>query len=75
MKKIVKTFIVLLIMSFTFSVSSCSNDRIVKNDANYKVVIVDSCEYIIYYSYNYGIFGIAHKGNCKFCAERNRLNK
>ena len=30
------------------------------------VVIIDSCEYI---SYNGG-YGLAHKGNCKFCAER-----
>ena len=32
------------------------------------VVIIDSCEYI---SYNGG-YGLAHKGNCKFCAERRR---
>jgi len=30
------------------------------------VVIIDSCEYI---SYNGG-YGLAHKGNCKYCAER-----
>jgi hypothetical protein len=31
-----------------------------------RVVIIDSCEYI---SYNGG-YGLAHKGNCKYCAER-----
>lgn len=33
-----------------------------------RVVIIDSCEYI---SYNGG-YGLAHKGNCKFCAERRK---
>lgn len=32
------------------------------------IVIIDSCEYI---SYNGG-YGLAHKGNCKFCAERRK---
>lgn len=32
------------------------------------VVIIDSCEYI---SYNGG-YGLAHKGNCKYCAERRK---
>jgi len=35
----------------------------------YKVVEIDSCEYIastVHYGYS-----ICHKGNCKFCLERN----
>lgn len=36
----------------------------------YDIVIVDSCEYIIS-TYNYGGV-LAHKGNCRFCTERNR---
>ena len=36
----------------------------------FDIVIVDSCEYI---SGNYAHGGImAHKGNCKFCVERNK---
>ena len=35
--------------------------------SNY-VVIIDSCEYISYS----GGYGLAHKGNCKFCAERRK---
>lgn len=35
------------------------------------VVTIDSCEYISYISYNGG-YGLAHKGNCKYCAERRR---
>lgn len=32
----------------------------------YKIVVIDSCEYIR------GTYLLAHKGNCRFCAERNR---
>lgn len=31
-----------------------------------RVIRIDSCEYIQY------SYGFAHKGNCRFCAERNR---
>lgn len=47
---------------------------------NYSVVIIDSCEYIQYfttltYAYAYSKSDykakfLTHKGNCKFCAER-----
>lgn len=33
-----------------------------------RVVTIDSCEYI---SYN-GAYGLAHKGNCKYCVERRK---
>ena len=33
----------------------------------YKVTVIDSCEYIYTFRYK-----LAHKGNCKFCAERNK---
>ena len=33
---------------------------------DYKIVVIDSCEYIR------GTYLLAHKGNCRFCAERNR---
>lgn len=33
---------------------------------NLQVIRIDSCEYIQYRK------GLAHKGNCRFCAERNR---
>lgn len=43
----------------------------------FKVIVIDSCEYLIkteqsgggYRGYGYGY--LAHKGNCKFCKERN----
>lgn len=37
---------------------------------NYKIVVIDSCEYIMYSSYNSYTFEVTHKGNCKYCQER-----
>ena len=36
------------------------------NANNPQVIIIDSCEYI------HWIYGLAHKGNCKFCTERRK---
>jgi hypothetical protein len=36
-----------------------------------KVVTIDSCEYIVWGG-SHGEIGYAHKGNCKFCAERSK---
>lgn len=37
----------------------------------YKVYIIDSCEYVGICEGGQSDF-LAHKGNCRFCAERNR---
>nr|WP_317632984.1 hypothetical protein [uncultured Flavobacterium sp.] len=42
-------------------------------NGDYITKVIDSCEYI---EYDYGIFdqrvySLTHKGNCKFCVERN----
>lgn len=46
----------------------------VYNDVNVRVVIIDSCEYLIgSKSMSYQGFGyLSHKGNCKYCAERRK---
>lgn len=38
---------------------------------DYKVIVVDSCEYIFYETFNSN-GEITHKGNCRFCAERSK---
>lgn len=38
-------------------------------DISKKIIYLDSCEYIQYWTANYNL-NIEHKGNCKFCAER-----
>jgi len=41
-------------------------DKKDSNGVQYKVVVVDSCEYL-----NDGSFSVVgHKGNCRFCKER-----
>ena len=84
-----KKFLVLL--SFFFVIISCgkqqpdtnvyhkvekTNDVYrVYDDLNIRVVIIDSCEYLIG-SRQYGIYQgygyLSHKGNCKYCAERRK---
>jgi len=39
------------------------------DDNSYKIIEIDSCEYVI--SYVYCGHSICHKGNCKFCIQRN----
>lgn len=33
---------------------------------NFETIVIDSCEYIS------GYYRLAHKGNCRFCAERRK---
>lgn len=60
-----------------FLTSSCGNSPRTETDSvlEYDVIEIDSCEYIMVQSKAYGIdvyvTSIAHKGNCKYCKERN----
>jgi len=44
---------------------------------NYKIIEIDSCEYIVYsYSKGYGGYGfMSHKGNCKYCKQRKSYSR
>lgn len=70
--------------------SSCGNDEVTISKQEYnrlhkiktidfgdlvgaKIVVIDSCEYIQYDVQNY--YAVTHKGNCKFCAKRNKTEK
>ena len=72
----------LLILSLLFSIlCSCANEtdnsktKYKSTDKNYKaigtddlyydIIVIDSCEYVK------GFYRLAHKGNCRFCKERN----
>jgi len=39
-------------------------------DTGYRTVEIDECEYLIKHTFQVGY--MAHKGNCKFCAERSK---
>jgi hypothetical protein len=72
-----KSFILYLGIIFTIIISiciACSNSNkttITSNTGiNYKVIVIDSCEYLVRKEGYKGF--MAHKGNCKFCKERNK---
>ena len=73
----------LLILSLLFSIlCSCANEtdnskiKYKSTDKNYEaigtdalpydIIVIDSCEYVT------GYYKLAHKGNCRFCKERNK---
>lgn len=46
--------------------------------SEYDVIEIDSCEYIMIQSrtyYGYIVTSIGHKGNCKYCKERNNTEQ
>ena len=65
MKKII--FIALAALMMVGCVEKDSNGHIAINTGNSNnpnISIIDSCEYVGW------SYGLAHKGNCRFCAER-----
>lgn len=64
----------IILLAFAFVMCGCitptNEDGSVKlNGSNAngpQVIIIDSCEYI------HWVYGLAHKGNCKYCAERRK---
>lgn len=70
MKKFLLVLTILLMFSCTkrnpdgsFILNRPENDRALGNPT---LIVVDSCEYIAWGH------GLAHKGNCKYCAERRK---
>lgn len=43
--------------------------RIERTSGTVKIVEIDSCEYLYFTDFYAG--ALAHKGNCKYCTERN----
>jgi hypothetical protein len=41
-------------------------------DTRYSILVIDSCEYIVYAWATRDDHVITHKGNCKFCTERTK---
>jgi len=62
-----------LIILIMLIVGSCAEDtaKSYKKDG-YRVKVIDSCEYIVVDEglSNNRVYGISHKGNCVFCAQR-----
>jgi len=68
-----RTFAYVLLMSVIFY--GCSQSSKSKTiDGTYKIRIIDGCEYIEYDNgvFDQRVYTLTHKGNCKFCIERNK---
>lgn len=75
MKRVIFMFVVvfLVIVGCTMNPQPSGNTSSEKF-GDYRIKVIDSCEYV---EYDHGIFedrvyAITHKGNCKFCKERNK---
>ena len=70
--KIIVSLVYMITIIIIFLLASCEGKE--KNKENYvdgfHVVVVDSCEYICTTRVHSGY--MAHKGNCKYCLERNK---
>ena len=58
--------IILLALTALIMVGCAFSDN---QDISKKIIVLDSCEYIQYWTANYNM-NIEHKGNCRFCKER-----
>lgn len=72
MKKIMNNFVCILIASaILFGCEKDGSTLSTVNGFKIKTYTIDNCEYIGDVRGNDGDY-LTHKGNCKFCAERNR---
>ena len=77
LKRYIITVCIIGIFFCALLISSCNSpvsQHVTHTDDNYTIKVIDSCEYI---ECDYGIFdqrvySLTHKGNCKFCKERNK---
>ena len=66
MKKLILLALIVIIMAGCIPTNPDGSLKLSERANGPRVVVIDSCEYICYG------YGMAHKGNCKFCAERRR---
>lgn len=67
MRTIIITIIAVLMASCTDM--STPKPEINKNPVNAEVVVIDSCEYVVWENDHFSS-SICHKGNCKFCKQK-----
>ena len=63
-------FFVTIIIAVLLLTSCESKGQPAGNVDGFEIIIIDNCEYIKQRTYRYDIY--IHKGNCRYCAERNR---
>lgn len=63
--------IILLVLTAVMMVG-CGREVVYTSD-DIDIVVIDSCEYLKCYTYGINSFVYTHKGNCKFCKERDSI--
>ena len=61
---------IILAALLLMSCESESKGQPAGNVDGYEIIVVDSCEYLILPYYRGGV--MVHKGNCRYCIERNK---
>lgn len=71
MKKLISTILLIVALFFFFKWVNSQEEG--EYNKKYQVIVVDGCEYL----YKAGVYreSIAHKGNCKYCAQRDSINQ
>lgn len=69
-----KKLIVLMFLMFAACSPSDGNGRNARKLGSFEIIIIDGCEYV---EYDAGametrVYSLTHKGNCKFCKQRNK---
>lgn len=61
-------------MTTAMMLSSCSekNGEPIEGENMYSIIVIDSCEYLMKNKEYSGAYSFTHKGNCKFCKEREK---
>lgn len=72
-KKISSIGLLVILIGVMIMLFACTPNEIARTTGNpeiYNIVVIDNCEYIkTYEGYQLG-YTFSHKGNCKFCKER-----
>jgi len=73
MKKLILPLLLLSLASCNITPSP-ANETSTTTNGDYTIKVIDSCEYIEYDGglMDSRVYTLTHKGNCKFCAERNK---
>lgn len=69
MKKLLVLLMVVIFLSGCETTIESSKIKETYNGSSIQVYTIDSCEYIVL---NHDYRSLTHKGNCKFCKQRNK---
>ena len=61
---------IILAVLLLMSCESESKGQPAGNVDGFEIIVIDNCEYLKQHTYHFDIY--IHKGNCRYCAERNR---